>query len=138
MRTLIQQAAWIPEDDVYLNSTHVHDYRSYTLRDGQPVTIDGGCEYRRYGPPELWETRVVDWCLYEDSPLAEVQGKLLWGCRGIRGDEPLHYRPISTLSRDHLAAILRTQLAANPLHLQVVAYWLDILDSAAIVPPKTL
>jgi len=27
---------------------------------------------------------------------------LLWGCRGKGGNEPLHYRPIRIISREHL------------------------------------
>lgn len=138
--TIIQNALHIPEDDLYLKSSHQHDYVPHTLRDGAYASVDGGDAYFRRG----WSTglresgRIVDWSLTTNSSLTEVRAKLLWGCRGIDGKTPLFYRPISTLSRDHLAAIQRTQLAANPLHLEVVAYWLDLLNAARVTPAKTL
>ena len=121
-RQLIQNAVFIPEKNLYLKSTHVHDCVIEVLDDGREVMIDGGLEYvrRSVHPAE----RVIDLCLYDDSPFEAIAEGLLWGTYGKGGNQPLRYRPISTLELDHLIAIRDTQFHISARIRQVVEYWI--------------
>lgn len=124
-RRLTQNALFLPEEDLYLKSAHVHDYVTHTLADGVEVMIDGGLDYIRHSVHRGAEAaRVVDWCLYDDSSWEAIAEGLLWGTYGKEGKGPLRYRPISTLELDHLRAILKTQDHIDrTLHQKVVCHW---------------
>ncbi len=127
---LVQNAVWIAEEDVYLKSSHQHDYVSHSWTDSKGVprhlSIDGGCAYvKKVGDFHLGPDHLVDWCLYEDSPFEAVAEALLWGTFGPKGDQPLRWRPISTLELNHLIAIRDTQHHISPLTRRVVEHWID-------------
>jgi hypothetical protein len=124
---IIQNAVWIPEDNVYLVSSHVHDYRTHKFKDGHEYDVDGGREYIRRGATsfDALNSRVEDYCLSENSPIKDIREKLLWGSRGKDGKSPLRYSPIRTLEADHLQAILDNVPQIHPTHEKIIKYWLN-------------
>jgi hypothetical protein len=130
---LLQNGIFIPEDDLYLVSTHRHDYVCHKLSDGKEICVDGGREYaRRAGDLfELSEAeRYVEMCLVEGEPFEGwITERLLWGTRDKDGSQPMRYRPIKELAQApdgaaHMRAILDNCLNISPLHKRVVEYWL--------------
>ena len=123
---LIQNAARIPEADLYLRSVHVHDFVRWQSEDGKvDYAIDGGqglgAYVRRVGHDG---GRVFDWCLYDTDPFGLIAERLLWHTYGPEGKEPGRWRPISTLELDHLQAILKTQPhIKGTLTERVVQWW---------------
>jgi len=122
---LTQNAIYVPEDDKYLVSSHVHDFVTHTFKDGLRYSIDGGQEYARAS----WEMgtahRVEDYNLsFEKNSPEEINEKLLWGNRGKDGKSPLTYRPIKSLETDHLKAILANCPYAAPIAHNVIKHWL--------------
>lgn len=124
MLKLIQNAVYIPEDDVYLVSTHVHDFRNHTFKDGLHYAVDGGTEYSRYVADLGTEARVVDFRLYDSDDYNKINDMLLWGNRGKKGDQPLVFRPIKELATDHLEAIVDNCPYASPIAFKVIHHWL--------------
>lgn len=118
---IIQNAVRLSTGEI-LNSVHFHDYISRKLPNGNTVMIDGGCDYfRSSGNKDNCE------CLRltaEESTIQEIRQKLLWGTRGKDGKEPLEYKLISTLDKDHIKAILDTQKQISHLYQAVFEYWL--------------
>lgn len=140
MSHLITNAVYIPEDDIYLVSTHRHDFVCHKLRDGKEICVDGGTGPEGYGRRvgdlnELDDAkRYIEHCVMSDDPFERIAEMLLWGHRGKDGDQPLSYRPIKELAHrsdgiNHLQAILDNCLNASPVHQRVIRYWLDILTS---------
>lgn len=133
---LVQNSIFIPEDDVYIVSTHRHDFVTHTFRDGRSISVDGGngpSGYaRRVG--DLYdldeEGKYVEWLVISTDPFEPtVVDRLLWGHRGVKGDQPLSYRPIKELAArpggvNHMRNILANCLDISPLHKRVVEYWL--------------
>ena len=104
MSNLIYNAIRTPDGTV-LESTHRHDYKTYTdTLSGKEYMVDGGLDYSRRTVHE----DQVDLCLYDDEP-HEVQRDILkWGARGINGDQPITFKKIKDLDTDHIEAILET------------------------------
>lgn len=135
MSKLIQNAIHIPEEDLYLVSTHTHDYVAHTLKDGLEIDIDGGPSYaKRCG--DLYKLdeakRYIEYCLVDDDPFEGfITERLLWGTRGKEGTQPLTFRPIKELAyrpegAAHLQAIL-DNANPGPWHTRVITYWLNRL-----------
>lgn len=136
---LIQNAVYIPEDDVYIKSEHVHDYVAHTFKDGKEIAVDGGLSYaRRVGNiVELEQSnRYQEYCLVSDDKFEGfITDRLLWGSRGKNGDEKLTYRPIKEYALrpdglEHMKAILVNCLNIAPLHAKVVKYWIEKLEGS--------
>jgi hypothetical protein len=134
MSKIIQNAVYIPEDDLYLNSVNVHDFREWSSdKDGASFFIDGGCEYFRSCDDILGllaSGRVIDYNLTTDDPFEIIAAKLLWGSRGLDGKSPLSYRPIMDLTLDHLHAILVYPFPVDKplkgtLAEKVIQYWVE-------------
>lgn len=130
---LHQNAIYIPEDDLYLISSHVHDYREHKLRDGKTIAVDGGKEYaRRAGDLEQLSDaeRYHEYLVTDLDPFEPVVvDRLLWGTRGKDGKSEMRFRPIKELAHaedgiNHMQAILDNCLNISPLHKRVVEYWL--------------
>ena len=117
---MIQNAVKVLPDGPYVMSVHRHDYVSFETMFGTRF-LDGGNDYRRTNL-EPWNRGVSyeDYYLDEESSAEEVMEKLLWGTRGKSGTEPLRYLPISSLTPDHIQAILDTQLMISPLYRKVL------------------
>lgn len=130
MSTILQNALYFPAHEVYLPSTHVHDYREFEYLPGFTAMVDGGKEYihRSVTPPEHAHL-VIPWDLSSDNPWELVTERLLWG--SLPRDKTLPqvhtHRPIRILAKDHLEAILANVPNIGPVHRQVVKYWLDTL-----------
>ena len=123
---LIQNAAWIPEADLYLRSVNIHDFIRWQSEDGKvDYAVDGGEGRGAYVRRVGYEGgRVFDWCLYDTDPFDLIAGRLLWGTFGKEGKEPRRWRPISSLELDHLQAILKTQPhIKGTLTERVVQHW---------------
>lgn len=127
---LLQNAVFIPEDDFYLVSSHVHDFITYTFKDGKTISVDGGAgpgSYARragdFGTLNL-AGRYSERCLTTEDPFDHVIHWKLWGTRGKAGDQPLRYRPIAEFAPEHLQAILDNCPARSPVVDRVVRYWL--------------
>lgn len=130
---LLQNAVFVPEDDLYVVSTHQHDYVEHTFKDGLTIAVDGGLAYlRRAGDfiPLDRDNRYEEYCLNDAEPFEGwITERLLWGHRGKDGTQPLTYRPIKELAYapdgvNHMKAILANCLNINPMHKRVVQFWL--------------
>lgn len=147
MAKLLQNSLYVPEDDIYLISTHVHDFRCHKLRDSKEICVDGGKEYcRRVG--DLFELdeagRYVEFCLTDDQPFEYIAERLLWGSMGKDGTQPMTFRPIKEWAHkpdgeNHLRAILATQHTMGAYHRKVVEYWLARLEEekSTVQEPST-
>ena len=126
---LLQNALYFPEHDFYLPSTHVHDYREFEYLPGEFAMVDGGTFYLRRSvtPPEHAHL-VVAYDLYDNDPRALVLERLLWGSLPLDPAKLREhtYRPIRTLSKDHLAAILANRSNIGVLHCGVMEHWLSV------------
>lgn len=109
--SLIQNAVYWPIANLYIKSTHQHDYTGHSVVISGVKTdlfLDGGLDYRRVvssGNPVY-----KDFSLYTDSPFELVVERLLWGSYGKNGDQPLRWVPLKECETEHLQAILKTQL----------------------------
>lgn len=125
---LKQNAFYVPHLDKYYISTHVHDFVQYTHTDGRIYFIDGGtCYFRAGGNFDLIkEGVVIPWCIDENTPIDQINIRLLWGSRGLYGKDAISFRPISSLVRSHLRGIKRNCASyAHPTAMKVVRHWLD-------------
>ena len=123
---IIQNAVKINDEGkiVYLISLSTHDYRDYEFKNGESVAVDGGPSYirRTYTTRHKnWE----DWSLDDKTDFKTVCERLLWGHRGKKGDQPLTYVPLSTLTKVHLKAIVKTQ-NISPLYTKVIQQLLKV------------
>lgn len=140
---LIQNSIFIPEDDLFIKSEHIHDFICHKFKDGLEICVDGGVGPGSYGrragdiykliyaePP-----RYQEYCLSTDDLFEGwITDRLLWGSRGKDGKEPLTHRTIKEYAhrpdgKNHLQAILANCLNISPLHKRVVEYWLEKLKS---------
>lgn len=119
---IIQNAVRILTPDnqeIFLRSVGVHDFRCYNFNDGTFFAVDGGKEYiRRVGRiPDGYGYE--DWSLDDSHPFDIICQRLLWGARGDDGKPRLV--PISTLTVDHLRNILRDYAdKLSPVQLSVI------------------
>ena len=127
MSNIIQNALYFPEHDYYMPSSHVHDCRFFEYLPGHQAMVDGGKEYFRSSvtPPEHAHL-VLNWSLTTESSEDDIRAKLLWGSLPLDKTKPqIHvFRPIKSLKKDHLQAILDNVPKISPLHREVVGYWL--------------
>jgi hypothetical protein len=120
MRTIIQNAVIVNSTGEVFRSTHVHDFVTIPVSEGQ-IAIDGGNEYlRRVG----YSSDVTDISLdTEHSSLNDFLDNLLWGTYGKDGKDSPTWKRISTLELDHLTNIINTQKQLSPLTLFVITFW---------------
>lgn len=94
-------------DGTIMTSTHVHDFRTYTDKNGKTYMVDGGNEYLKRN-------------LHVDHPYEELsvyvtadheanRQAMTWGTYGPNGDQPVKYLTLAELDTDHIYTILRTQ-----------------------------
>lgn len=116
---LIQNAIECHTCGVIIVSTHRHDFVQCLCGNA----VDGGLDYiRRIGDLE----NMTDLILTENDSSELVRKYLVWGTRGINGDQPLDYKRIMDLETSHLEAILRTQSHANPIVRNAITEILNI------------
>ena len=98
---LIRNALQTP-DGTIIESTHRHDYVTYTDANGKEYMVDGGLAYVRRST----HADQIDMCLYNNEP-HKVQSELLtWGTYGPNGDQPLQYKTIAEMETGHLEAVI--------------------------------
>ena len=105
MKTL---ASWmITPDGTKLQSFHRHDYKTHIdAVTGEEYMIDGGLEYTRTSQnivPAAYHTVTS-----KDSHEL-VRENFHWGTRGKDGKQPLTWKPLCDLDKDHIEAIIDTQ-----------------------------
>jgi hypothetical protein len=129
MPTLLQNAAYIPEDDTYIVSCHTHDFVCHTFGDGKEICLDGGKSYARragdiYTLSE--QKRYVELCLTDEDTFEHIANNLLWGTRGKDGTTVMRFRPIKEFDLEHLVDLLGYlgELDGKELYKEVVKYWI--------------
>ena len=139
---LVQNAIKITEnypEEFFLVSAHRHDYVSYTFKNGNTVSADGGAAYVRratsgtsdkeYG--QTW----MEWCVDDKEPLYAIKEKLLWGTYGKNKEFSIKYVLLKNCETEHLHKILE-QKSLGELYKKVMSIdfvftkisWLNILD----------
>lgn len=96
----------ITPDGTVLQAYHRHDYKTYTDKNGEEYMIDGGCDYVRHSinkEPAEYFTVTTD-----DTHKMKRQW-FHWGTYGKNGDQPLKWKPLQELDKEHIEAILETQ-----------------------------
>ncbi len=96
-------------DGTVLTSYSVHDYQSYTDKNGKTYGVDGGTQYlRRTGDCQDCEDLSIS--IDENNIDAEtfeiIRENLHWGTRGKKGDQPLKWIVLKSMDEDHLLNIL--------------------------------
>ena len=104
---LIRNAMQTP-DGTIIESTHRHDYKTYTDANGKTYMVDGGLDYVRRSIHD----DQIDLCLYDDAPHVIQSSILKWGTYGINGDQPLKYVSVAEMDTAHIEAVL--ELNVNP------------------------
>jgi len=103
---ILQNAIRTP-DGTLLVSAYRHDYVVHKDANGEQYMIDGGAEYFRASshhknPPEINHVTT-------DMPFARQREFLVWGSRGINGDQPLTHIKLKDMDTSHIEAVLKTQ-----------------------------
>jgi len=115
MNALIRNAIQTPDGTV-LESHSRHDYVTHTDANGKEYMVDGGLAYVR---TTLHDDQ-ISLALYDDEP-HEVQREVLkWGTRGINGDQPLSFKPISEMDTAHIGSVIGRH-AVSPVHRKCMA-----------------
>ena len=98
---LIRNAIQTP-DGTIIESTHRHDYVTYTDANGKGYMVDGGLAYLRRSA----NGDEIDMSLYNDQPHEVQRDVLTWGTYGIDGNQPLQYKTIADMDTGHLEAVV--------------------------------
>ena len=98
---LIRNALQTP-DGTIIESTHRHDYVTYTDANGKEYMVDGGLEYLR----RTIHDDQIDLSEYDDAPHERQRELLTWGTYGPKGDQPLQYKTIAEMDTGHLEAVV--------------------------------
>ena len=98
---LIRNALQTP-DGTIIESTHRHDYVTYTDANGKEYMVDGGLAYVRRSIHD----DQIDLSEYDDAPHERQREVLTWGTYGINGDQPLQYKTIAEMETGHLEAVI--------------------------------
>jgi hypothetical protein len=120
-----QNSVKIFKDDgsfLYLISNHCHDYKSYQWEDGSSLAVDGGKDYlkRCNNFKKIGKKYFEEWNVTSNDSFDVIKNKLLWGTRGINGDQPLTWKPLNTLTDSHLKNILKTEIQINDMTEAVI------------------
>ena len=102
MRKLIKSSIRCP-DGTILTSRHRHDFKLHKDKNGEIYINDGGTEYLKRSINAI---PYEDLSLYSDDDFEILREWLEWGTLGRNGDEPLQYKSVSSMSNNHINAIL--------------------------------
>ena len=102
MRKLIKNSIRTPDGTV-LTSRHVHDYQSHLDKNGEIYVNDGGLSYFKRG---VTKEPYEDLSLYSTDSFEKLREGIEWGSRGKNGNEPLHYKSVSSMSTNHIKSII--------------------------------
>lgn len=118
---LIQNAVKCLRCGEIIQSVSRHNY--VTCQCDNSVMVDGGLDYERYGANNM--DLIESYHLYNNDNFEDIKAKLLWGTRGINGDQPLKWVPLISCDSNHLNNILKNVKKLNPIHNRVI---LSILE----------
>lgn len=99
---LLRNAIRTPDGTV-LESTHVHDYRTYTDANGQTYMVDGGLEYLRRN---ICEEPHEELSVYIDEDHEINREYFTWTSYGVDGKGPSKTQALKDMDTDHIHAIL--------------------------------
>ena len=92
-------------DGTILESSHRHDYKTHTDKNGEVYVNDGGREYlRRSLNKEPFEELSV----YSTDSIEKLRELFQWGSYGKGGDD-YKVKYLKDLSNPHIEAIIKTQ-----------------------------
>jgi hypothetical protein len=95
-------------DGTWLVSYSRHDYKTYTDSvTGEIYMVDGGLSYLRRNVNKVPATEKSQY--HRPGDHGHNREWMHWGTRGPTGKEPVTYKPVQSLSTDHISAILETQ-----------------------------
>jgi len=104
-------------DGTVLISHNRHDYVTYTDKNGQHYSVDGGEAYLRRGFDKQDYEEIS---LYDDSPFEEIRKALHRGGRGKDGKQPLTYTLLAEMNDNWVQAVIdyEEELRPNNVFLQ--------------------
>lgn len=124
---LLQNAVRITEGDLYLVSTHVHDFVVHTFKDKLELHVDGGGEYAKRGG-DIYELassdRYEEYTLTSDYPFEPmIVDRLLINIS--EDPEARNFRPIKELTRTQIDHFLSDAVPYRLKNLtkEVLEYW---------------
>ena len=100
---LIRNAIRTPDGTV-LESIHVHDYRTYTDKNGLTYMVDGGLEYLRRNLHE--DAPYEELSVYVDEDHEINREYFQWTSYGEDGKGPSKTQALKDMDTDHIQAIL--------------------------------
>lgn len=100
---LIRNSIRTPDGTV-LESTHVHDYRTYTDKNGHTYMVDGGLEYLRRNV--VAEAPHEELSVYVDEDHEINREYFTWTSYGEDGKGPSKTQVLKDMDTDHIQAIL--------------------------------
>ena len=102
-KQLIVNAFQTP-DGTIIESRHRHDYVTHLDKNGLEYMTDGGTDYVRCSVNPTSPAKSL--CVYEDDDFELIRTSFKRGSRGINGDEPLTYVPLSEMNDNWLQATI--------------------------------
>ena len=97
----------ITPDGTMLQSKHRHDYVTHIDANGKEYMTDGGIAYCRR--IEHDDAPYTEASVYDIDPHEVIRDAFQWGTYGKEGQNPVQYKPISSLSNLHIHNIRMTQ-----------------------------
>ena len=112
MSKLVYNAIRTPDGTV-LESTHVHDYKTYIDKiTNQMYMVDGGCEYlRRNGVPRSMAAEELS--LYDTDYIGDIRKLWTWGTYGVTGENHYQRVKLMDMSDAHIKAICSQEQYAH-------------------------
>lgn len=107
----------ITPDGTVMQSFNRHDYKVYVDKNGKEYMVDGGLDYQRCNIQD--DAPHTDACVYTNDSHEVIRQAFCWGTRGTDGRQAVVYKPICTLSNQHIHNIRMTQTHL-PEHMQEV------------------
>jgi hypothetical protein len=97
----------ITPDGTMLQSFSRHNFVKYTDDNGKEYAVDGGLDYQR----TFWHEDAphTDACVYNTDPHELIRQAFCWGSYGKDGKQPIQWKPVETMTDEHIKAILETQ-----------------------------
>ena len=111
MSDIVYNAIRTP-DGTILESTHRHDYKTYTDRNGEEYMVDGGCEYLRRN---VCHVPAEELTIYSDAPIEQIREVFTWGTYGKDGKQPLKRVLLKDMSNSHLQNIIVNCTLSNSI-----------------------
>jgi len=91
-------------DGTILTSRHVHDYVTYTDKNGEEYMVDGGHQYLRRN---INKEPAEELSIYDDAPFEIIRESFEWGTYGKDGKNALKFVKLSEMSDAHISALFQ-------------------------------